>query len=134
MTFARTLTLLTLTLAALASSTQAAQANDLQKFFRTARTIQRNFQTPQHQASPGVGLPVPPGYERPGCPPHVCPPPPPPRCVYYVYYLDCHRWELFGTFHSRYAANQAEWRLESQGYRTYTKMKHVGGYPGGPVH
>lgn len=133
MTFARNFTILSLTLSGLVFSSDSAHAGDLRKFFQTAQAIQREFQ--QQHPTPGIGLPTPPSYGQPGCPPHVCPPPPPPvHCVYCVYYLDCHRWRPYGTYQSRFEANQAQWQLQSQGYRTYIKVKHLGGYPsGGPL-
>ncbi len=140
MTITRTLTVLSLTIAALLSSGNDAKADRLQDAFRTVRRIQADFGGGPQHSSPGYGQPQHPGfgYPRPGCERPPCPPPAP-RCVYCVYYYDCHcGWKLYGCYHSQCSATSAERSLQHQGYRTYIKVKHVdGGYPagspGGPV-
>ena len=144
MTITRTLTVLSLSVAAFLSSAQTAKADTLQDIFRTIRQVQVNVggqRTPTPSFKPGFQ----PGFQPgPVAPPRfgtVCPPPPPQHCVVYcVYYLDCHgHWKLYGEFRSQWQANSAKYRLRNQGYRTYTRVKRIqvgfpgGGFPGVPT-
>lgn len=62
-----------------------------------------------------------------------CNPCPPCRYLYCVYYYDCHcGWKLKGCFHSRYQANAVQQSLQFQGFRSYIKVKRIGG-GSGPV-
>ncbi len=66
-------------------------------------------------------LPQPPNHCYPGG--GYCPPPPPPVChIFKVYYYDCHcGWKLYGVYHQYYAAQNAVYTLQHQGYRAYVK-------------
>lgn len=140
MTITRTLTVLSLTFAALLYTSNTAKADKVQDIFRTVRKVQTNFAGGARNVSPRHRGPQQPGYGYPGggCHKQVCPPPPP-RCVEYcVYYYDCHcGWKLYGRYHSRWQASQAERHLQHDGYRTYIKVKQTGGghggYPDQPV-
>ena len=151
MTRTRTITTLILTVAALLTASQVAQAQNIKSMFQTARKVHAGISgnvrhngsnfganhgfTPVHHAKPYCA-------PRPVCPPkQYCPPRPPcpppvvcpPRCVYCVYYLDCHNhWLHYGTYNSRFEASQAQRQLDFQGYRTYVKVKHISGFGGNP--
>ncbi len=142
MTITRNLAVLSLTIVGLLSTHEAAKADTLRDIFRTIGQVQVAVGGGPRHLSPGhgPGYVQPPsyGYPRPDCHTEICPPPPPVQhCVYCVYYLDCHgHWNLYRCFHSRWTATSAEQQLQHQGYRTYLKVKHLGGqgggYPDGP--
>jgi hypothetical protein len=136
MTITRTLTVFSLTIAALITTDNTAQADRVQDIFRTVRKVQADFGGIARQASqrnfgprqPAIGFPGGGGHKQ------TCPPPPPPQCVEYcVYYYSCHcGWKLYRCFQSRWQAVEAERRLQYDGYRTYIKVKRHGHHHGGP--
>jgi hypothetical protein len=131
MTITRTLTVFSLTIAALMTMESTAKADKLQDIFRTVRKVQADFggsrqALPRHGGQHGQQF-LPPGG---GCHKQICPPPPPPPCVKYcVYYYSCHcGWKLYGCYRSHWQANQAERQLQYDGYRTYIRVKRLGGH------
>ena len=138
MTTPRAMTAFSLTLAVLLTGSSVTQADTLSDVFRTVRNFQVavNSGVPQKSRfhTPGY-LPPPPSYcPAPPCHDPIVPPPPPVCRIYCVYKLDCHgHWRLYGEYRSYQGALFAQSRLQSQGYRTYIRVKNVsgGGYPGG---
>lgn len=130
----RTLTALALTVAAFAFTAPTVKADNLKDIFQKVGRLQVEFQgASRHQRHVDFGHHRPPTrcYPRPDCP-DVFPPPPVHHCLYCVYYLDCHHhWQLYRCFHQRCDADSAARQLRFQGYRTYVKVKHLGGGIGG---
>ena len=135
MTFTRTFTIFSLSIAALMTMGTTAKADKVQDIIRGVRQIQAELGGRARQASPRHFGPQQPGYGYPGggCHKQTCPPPPPPCVEYCVYYYNCHcGWKLYGCYRSHWQADQAEPRLQYDGYRTYIKVKRRAHHGGGP--